>query len=52
VVLPIIAAYPGSISAVDPCTNLKPFLLAASHANASLDLIFRLALLEPNLINA
>jgi hypothetical protein len=52
VVLPIIAAYPGSISAVDPCTNLKPFLLAASHDNASLDLIFRLALLEPNLINA
>jgi ankyrin repeat protein len=52
VVLPIIAAYPGSISAVDPCTNLKPFLLAASHDNASLDLIFRLAALEPNLINA
>jgi ankyrin repeat protein len=52
VVLPIIAAYPGSISAIDPVTNLKPFLLAASHANASLDLIFRLALLEPNLINA
>jgi ankyrin repeat protein len=52
VVLPIIAAYPGSISAVDPYTNLKPFLLAASHDNASLDLIFRLALLEPNLINA
>jgi ankyrin repeat protein len=51
-VLPIIAAYPGSISAIDPCTNLKPFLLAASHDNASLDLIFRLALLEPNLINA
>jgi ankyrin repeat protein len=52
VVLPIIAAYPGSISAVDPCTNLKPFLLAASHDNALLDLIFRLAVLEPNLINA
>jgi ankyrin repeat protein len=52
VVLPIIAAYPGSISAVDPVTNLKPFLLAASYDNASLDLIFRLALLEPNLINA
>jgi ankyrin repeat protein len=52
VVLPIIAAYPGSISAIDPCTNLKPFLLAASHDNASLDLIFRLAALEPNLINA
>jgi ankyrin repeat protein len=52
VVLPIIAASPGSISAVDPCTNLKPFLLAASHDNASLDLIFRLAALEPNLINA
>jgi len=52
VVLPIIAAYPGSISAVDPCTNLKSFLLAASHDNASLDLIFRLAALEPNLINA
>eukprot|EP00979_Chaetoceros_neogracilis_P009879 scaffold2273_cov178-Chaetoceros_neogracile.AAC.2 len=52
VVLPIIAAYPGSISAIDPCTNLKPFLLAASHDNASLDLIFRLAVLEPNLINA
>jgi hypothetical protein len=51
VVLPLIAAYPGSISAVDPCTNLKPFLLAASHDNASLDLIFRLAALEPNLIN-
>jgi ankyrin repeat protein len=52
-VLPIIAAYPGSISAIDPCTNLKPFLLAASHDNASLDLIFRLAALEPNnLINA
>eukprot|EP00979_Chaetoceros_neogracilis_P003521 scaffold611_cov166-Chaetoceros_neogracile.AAC.4 len=51
VVLPIIAAYPGSISAVDPCTNLKPFLLAASNDNASLDLIFRLALLEPNLIS-
>jgi ankyrin repeat protein len=52
VVLPIIAACPGSISAVDPVTNLKPFLLAASDDNASLDLIFRLALLEPNLINA
>eukprot|EP00979_Chaetoceros_neogracilis_P008507 scaffold1890_cov128-Chaetoceros_neogracile.AAC.3 len=52
VVLPIIAASPGSISAIDPCTNLKPFLLAASHDNASLDLIFRLAALEPNLINA
>eukprot|EP00979_Chaetoceros_neogracilis_P014438 scaffold4640_cov283-Chaetoceros_neogracile.AAC.15 len=52
VVLPIIAAYPGSISAIDPCTNLRPFLLAASHDNASLDLIFRLAALEPNLINA
>jgi ankyrin repeat protein len=52
VVLPIIAAYPGSISAIDPCTNLKPFLLAASNDNASLDLIFRLAALEPNLINA
>jgi hypothetical protein len=52
VVLPIIAAYPSSISAIDPCTNLKPFLLAASHDNASLDLIFRLAALEPNLINA
>eukprot|EP00979_Chaetoceros_neogracilis_P011734 scaffold2961_cov166-Chaetoceros_neogracile.AAC.5 len=52
VVLPIIAAYPGSISAIDPCTNLKPFLLAASYDNASLDLIFRLAALEPNLINA
>jgi len=52
VVLPIIAACPGSISAIDPCTNLKPFLLAASHDNASLDLIFRLAALEPNLINA
>eukprot|EP00979_Chaetoceros_neogracilis_P008502 scaffold1889_cov203-Chaetoceros_neogracile.AAC.5 len=51
VVLPIIAAYPSSISAIDPCTNLKPFLLAASHDNASLDLIFRLAALEPNLIN-
>jgi len=51
VVLPIIAAYPGSISAIGPCTNLKPFLLAASHDNASLDLIFRLAVLEPNLIN-
>jgi ankyrin repeat protein len=52
VVLPIIAASPGSISAIDPCTNLRPFLLAASHDNASLDLIFRLAALEPNLINA
>jgi hypothetical protein len=52
VVLPIIAAYPGSISAIDPCTNLRPFLLAASNDNASLDLIFRLAALEPNLINA
>jgi hypothetical protein len=52
VVLPIIAAYPGSISVIDPCTNLKPFFLAASHDNASLDLIFRLAALEPNLINA
>jgi hypothetical protein len=52
VVLPIIAASPGSISAIDPCTNLKPFLLAASHDNASLDLIFRLAALESNLINA
>jgi ankyrin repeat protein len=50
VVLPLIAAYPGSISAIDPCTNLKPFLLAASNDNA-LDLIFRLAALEPNLIN-
>jgi ankyrin repeat protein len=52
VVLPLIAAYPGSISAIDPCTNLRLFLLAASHDNASLDLIFRLAALEPNLINA
>jgi hypothetical protein len=51
VVLPIITAYPGSISAIDPCTNLKPFLLAAFNDNASLDLIFRLALLEPNLIS-
>jgi len=52
VVLPIITAYPGSVFAIDPCTNLKPFSLAASHDNASLDLIFHLALLEPNLINA
>jgi ankyrin repeat protein len=51
-VLPIIAAYPGSIAAIDPYTNLKPFLLAASHDNASLDLIFRLVVLEPSLVNA
>ena len=51
-VQPIIAAHPGSISAIDPYTNLKPFLLAASHNNASLDLIFRLVVLEPSLVNA
>ena len=52
VVLPIIAAYPSSIAAIDPCTNLKPFLLAASNDNASLlDVVFRLITLDPSLLD-
>jgi len=51
VVLPIVATSPSSIVAIDPCTNLKPFILAAAHDHAPLDVVFRLLTLEPSLLH-
>lgn len=51
VVLPIIATSPSAIAAIDPCTNLKPFILAAAHDHAPLDVVFRLLTLEPSLLD-
>jgi ankyrin repeat protein len=51
VVLPIIASSPSAMAAIDPCTNLKPFMLAAAHDHAPLGVVFRLLTLEPSLLD-
>ena len=51
VVLPIIATSPSGIVAIDHCTNMKPFILAAADDHAPLDAVFRLQKLEPSLLD-
>jgi len=50
VVDPILVAAPQDIAASDPLTNLKPFMLAASNDYTTLDVVYRLLVIDPSLL--
>lgn len=50
VLCPIVNAAPNHMSSVDPRTNLKPFMLAATTKDALLDAVYLLLRLDPSML--